>query len=303
MTHAATATARPLAATWIDGLSAIAPRYDAFVIDLWGVLHDGAQTYPGAVPALGALKAAGKRVLLLSNAPRRIDTVVEKLDELAVPRACYDDVMSSGEATHRALRDRSDPFHAALGDRCFHLGPPRDASIHHGLSIAVVDRVEEASFILATGFDRRDETVADYEPVLAAGAARNLPLVCANPDLSVIAPGRREPCAGALAARYAELGGPVFHHGKPHAPIYRVCFDLLGDVPRDRVLAIGDGLYTDVLGAGRAGIDCAFVTGGVHAEALGIPAGAAARPDAVPLAALCAEIGAHPRWAMAALTW
>lgn len=285
----------------IAGLRDIAADYDGYLIDLWGTLHNGIAPMPGALDCLARLKATGKRICLLSNAPRRVASVVARLDSMDVPRGLYDAVMSSGEATHRALAARSDPWHARLGRRCLHLGPPRDDDVHEGTGLAMVERVEEADFLLATGIDAWDETVEQYEPLLAAAAGRGLPMVCANPDLVVMVGDRMSICAGALAARYEALGGDVFYHGKPYPSVYDECFRLIGIDRPERVLGVGDSLRTDVAGANRAGAAALLLTGGIHAEEFALPPGA--EPDAARLAEAIAREGAAPAYVAHGLVW
>ena len=258
----------------LPGLRAIVGDYDGYIVDLWGTLHDGVRPIPGAVECLLELRKAGKHVCLLSNAPRRIASVVNRLDEMNVPRDAYDFVMSSGEAAHLALAERADPWHARLGRRCFHLGPPRDNDVREGIGLELVDSVEKADFVLATGIDAWDETVEQHAPTLDAAARRGLPMVCANPDLVVMVGDRRSICAGAIAARYEELGGDVFYHGKPHPSVYRTCFELLGTRDPERLIGIGDSLRTDIAGANAAGIASLLLTGeGIHAEEFALAPG------------------------------
>ena len=285
----------------LPGIRGLMDRYDGFILDLWGVIHDGVAPYPGAADALVRMRDRGKRVLLLSNAPRRAAVVVAQLTRFGVGPALYDHLLTSGEATHRALGRRDDPPVAALGRACFHMGPPRDERLLEGMDIRRVDRIEDADFILATGLDWDDETTEPYEPDLAVGAGRGLTLVCANPDLEVIRGGRRILCAGALAARYEALGGRVIYFGKPHPPIYRQSLALLGIADGDRIVAIGDSMRTDIAGAMGAGIDGVLCTGGLHAEELGIAPGQSPSPAA--LAEICARAGYRPVAAVPALVW
>lgn len=282
----------------IGGLAEIADAYDGYIVDLWGCLHDGVRPFPAAVESLAELKRRGKRVCFLSNGPRRVSVLVRRLDEMGVPRGLYDGAMSSGEATWLALAERSDPWHARLGRRCYHLGPDRDASVSTGNGLEPVARVEDADFVLCTGIYEWDETVADHEPVLVAAAARGLPMICANPDLVVHVGERLTICAGLLAQRYEELGGSVVYHGKPHPSVYAASFALLGDIPRERVLGIGDGLRTDVVGAAGAGIDALFLIDGIHATEVG-----GGTATAAGIASVAASIGAVPRYACRALSW
>ncbi len=283
----------------VAGLEPLAGRYDAFLVDLWGCFHDGLKPFPAAVEALGRLRAGGgKRVCFLSNGPRRIAALVRRLEEMGAPPDLHDAVMSSGEAAWAALKQRDDPWHARLGRRCLHIGPERDNDVREGNGLEIVERVEDADFILCTGVDAWDETVADYEPLLAAGAARGLPMVCANPDLAVHIGDRLSICAGALGERYRALGGDIGWHGKPYPTVFERAFEALGNPAPERVLMIGDGLRTDVAGGHAFGIDTLFLSAGIHAEEVGAP------PDPARLAARCAELGVpEPDWATTALRW
>ncbi len=285
----------------LPGIAPLAERYDGFILDLWGVVHDGIAAYPGVTDALARLKVLGKRVLLLSNAPRRVEAIARAMERMGIARALYDELVSSGEAAYQALRRRDDAWLQALGRTCYLMGPARDRGMVEGLDLARVARIEEASFILATGVDWDDDGLELYEPALAAGAAQHLPMVCANPDLVVIRGGKRVICAGALARRYEELGGPVRYFGKPHAPIYWLCLERLGIADRARIVAVGDSLRTDIAGARAAGLDAVLVVGGIHAEELGIASGA--EPDPQALAAACARAGEHPVAAIPAFVW
>jgi HAD superfamily hydrolase (TIGR01459 family) len=284
----------------LEGLAPVAASYDAFIVDLWGVLHDGAKPLPGTVECLTALKAAGKRVVLLSNAPRPAAPAIARLTEIGFARALYLDLMTSGEETWRHLVQRQDPWYAALGERCYMIGPPRDLGMLDGVRAERVYDLEAADFILNTGADYGD-TVETFEPLLQRAQARGLKMICANPDLEVMMRGRREICAGALAVRYQAIGGEVRYHGKPYRSVYETCFALLGDPPRARVCAIGDSLRTDIAGAKGAGIDSILVIGGIHAEGLGVTPGEL--PPADRLEALCAAAGVRPQAAIAGLHW
>ena len=284
----------------ISGLSSIADRADAFILDLWGVIHDGVEAYAGARDTLVALRAAGKSTLLLSNAPRRADALVEQLARMGLGRELYDHVLSSGEAVHLELQARRDPFYAALGRNLYHMGPERDENVFQGLEYVAVD-LEHADFILNTGPWDLDETVEDYVPAMTAELARHLPMICANPDLVVMRQGQPVVCAGALAERYEAMGGAVSMRGKPDPAIYGQALALLG-VPASRVLAVGDALHTDVKGANGAGLAGAiFVTQGVHARELGIAPGQ--EPDRERLDRLVAEHGEVPLAAMRSFLW
>ncbi len=284
-----------------DGIAPLIDDIDAVLLDLWGTVHDGYRPLPGAVEAMYALKARDKAVLLLSNAPRRSAAVVERMNALGVPTDCYDGVLSSGEAAHFALRDRGDDFHGALGERVFMIGQADDDSVLAGLDYRRADSIADADFVLAIGPFDRGHTLAQYQDLLSTAAERSLPMVCANPDLEVLRGEAREICAGAMAARYRELGGEVFLHGKPHAPIYATSLELLGNPEPGRVLAVGDSLRTDVAGAVAAGMASALVLGGIHAETLGITFGQIPTTDR--LNALYKAEGFVPTVAVPAFRW
>ena len=283
----------------IKGLSEVADGFDGFILDLWGVIHDGVEAYAGARDTLVALRAAGKKTLLLSNAPRRADALVEQLARMGIGRELYDHVLSSGEAVHMELARRTDPFYAALGRQLYHMGPERDENVFAGLDLVPVD-IGHADFILNTGPWDLDETVEDYVPKMEQALARKLPMICANPDHVVMRQGKPVVCAGALAERYARMGGVVSMRGKPDPAIYDNALELLG-LARDRVVAVGDALHTDVKGANGAGLRAVFVTQGIHAAELGIRPGD--EPDADTLRQVVTRHGERPMAAIATFRW
>jgi len=253
----------------IGGLRELAPYYDGFILDLWGVIHDGVAPMPGAVDCLRSLMESDKRIILLSNAPRRADDVVRRITRIGVPAGLYHHVMSSGEEAWQHLRRRDDPFYAALGRRCLHIGSERDIEIRHGLDLEFVDTAEEAEFVLNTGPAGWDDRLEDYEPILQLALDRNLPMICANPDIVVMHGNQLALCAGALAKWYEEAGGRVRWHGKPFRSVYDTCVELLGIDDCSRILAVGDSVRTDIAGAAGAGIDSLLIAGGIHAEEFG----------------------------------
>ncbi len=254
----------------IGGIAALAPRYDGFILDLWGVVHDGVAPLPGALECMASLKAAGKRIALLSNAPRRADDVVERITRIGVPAGLYDHVMSSGEEAWQRLYRRDDAFYGALGRRCLHIGSERDTGIREGLALEFVETAEEAEFILNTGPAGWEDRLEDYAPLLRRALAGALPMVCANPDLVVMHGNHLALCAGALAQWYEEAGGRVRWHGKPFGSVYDACLELLGIDDRSRILAVGDSLRTDIAGAAGAGLDSVLIVAGIHAEEFGM---------------------------------
>ena len=261
----------------LPGMAPLAAEYDGFILDLWGVIHDGVRPYPDAADCLRRLRDAGRRCVLLSNAPRRAHAAEAMLAEMGLGPDLYAGLLTSGEAAHLALRDRTDPWFAALGARVWHLGPERDRNVMDGLGLQQVATPGQAQFVLNTGPDdhRGPTSLAPFEAVLQDCARHALPMLCANPDLEVIRDGVRVICAGALAERYQQLGGAVCSLGKPDPAIYHPVLAMLGTA-RERTLAVGDSLRTDIAGAAAAGIASCWVLGGVHAEALGNDHGAAA---------------------------
>ncbi len=263
----------------VAGIGEVAPHYHGFILDLWGVVHDGVAPMPGAIECLQKLMERGKRIVLLSNAPRRAEDVVRQIAEIGVPDTLYHHVMSSGEEAWQHLCRRDDPFYAALGWRCLHIGSERDTEIRDGLGLEYVETAEEAQFILNTGPAGWDDGIEDYQPLLRPALARDLPMICANPDLVVMRGATLHLCAGGLAKWYEEAGGRVRWHGKPFGSVYDTCLGLLGIDDRSQILAIGDSLRTDIAGAGAAELDSILIAGGIHAKEFGMMDGQA--PDLV----------------------
>jgi HAD superfamily hydrolase (TIGR01459 family) len=263
-----TALFRPVHA---EGLQSLADRYDLVLCDVWGVLHNGVKAYEGASDALTRFRAGGGRVVLVSNAPRPGASVGTQLDGFGVPRTAYDAIVTSGDLTRLAIEERIDRI-------VHHIGPPRDMPIYDGLDVRF-GSVDEADYVVCSGFDNdEEETVEDYRPQLEAMLRRDLLMVCANPDLIVERGHMILPCAGTIALAYEEMGGKVFYAGKPHGPIYdralSVAAELNGRaIPKERVLAVGDAIRTDIAGAVGYGIDSLMIARGIHAEELGLHKG------------------------------
>jgi HAD superfamily hydrolase (TIGR01459 family) len=282
-------------------VSDLADRFDALILDLWGVVMDGTHAYEGAPECMAELHAHGKKIILLSNAPRRESAVAERLAGMGIDAKLYDRIVSSGEASRIALETRSDPAFAALGRCYYYVGPGRDANLLEGLDYEAAP-LESADFLLNTGIVDDDDPVEKYHSMLTTAAGRGLPMVCTNPDRVVVRhSGQRVLCAGALAEAYEAMGGQVHYFGKPYPAIYDVCFDMLDGIDRARVLAVGDTLETDIAGAKAVGLETVLVQGGVLAEPLGITWGESAPDDR--LRALCAEHGTMPDMALPALIW
>lgn len=251
----------------IDGLAAIADRYDGYIFDVWGTLYDGGAAYPQAVAVLQRLAEAGKAVVVLSNSPRPASVVAERLDGIGIASTLYREVITSGGECHRYLRDRPDDFHAGLGPQAFGFDPARFTHILPGTGFEATADIEAADWILNGGPRSGLDAIADYEAELSRGVERGLAMICANPDRVVYERGVRMIHAGALAQRYEELGGRVHYHGKPQAPVFARSVEVLGARP-DRVLMVGDNRATDVAGAVAAGLDALLLADGVHCEDL-----------------------------------
>lgn len=281
----------------IHSLTEIAGGYQALLVDLWGCYHNGITPYPAAMRALAAYRAQGGIVILLTNAPRPAYSVQKFLDRIGADPSSYDGIMSSGAACRRAIR------HGEYGDRFHYVGPPRDLHMLTDLGLEDLP-LEKAGAILCTGLvDDLTESPADYAGRIADWKAHGLTLLCANPDLIVDRGEQRLYCAGSLAQAYERAGGEVVWFGKPHRPTYDQSLDLLAElagrtIPRQQVLAIGDGIGTDVKGALDYGIDVVFVTGGLSAGELGPDP---EHPEPALLEAYLAAQGQAPQFAIGRL--
>ncbi|HEY6633453.1 MAG TPA: TIGR01459 family HAD-type hydrolase [Rhizobiaceae bacterium] len=252
----------------IASLEEISGRYAAVLCDVWGVLHNGVAHFAQAAAALAAARERGLAVVLVTNAPRPHEGVEAQLASLAVPEAAWDRIVTSGDVTRELV--------SAGPRRIFHLGPDRDLSLYDGLDIEIVEEFEADSVVCTGLFDDEIETPDDYAEMLRRLRARNLPMVCANPDIVVERGDRVVWCGGALARDYGLLGGRTLVAGKPHPPIYaaamKAASEVLGrEVRREEALAVGDGMLTDIKGAADNGIDALYVSGGIHARDYGHP--------------------------------
>jgi HAD superfamily hydrolase (TIGR01450 family) len=271
----------------ITSLHEISGNYAAILCDVWGVLHNGVRHFDEAAEALAAARRRGLAVVMLTNSPRPQQDVVTQFGTIGVPEEAWDRVVTSGDVTRDLV--------GAGPRKIFHLGPERDFSLFEGLDVEVVEEFEASSVVCTGLFDDEIETPDDYSEMLSRLRARNLPMVCANPDIMVERGERIIWCAGALARDYAQIGGRTLVAGKPHAPIYEAGLKAAGDVlgrelPRGEALAIGDGMLTDIKGASDNGVDVLYVSGGVHARDYGHPD----EPDPEKLQAFLDRHGYHP---------
>jgi HAD superfamily hydrolase (TIGR01459 family) len=260
------------------------------------VIHNGVAAFPEPCHALSQFRAKGGTVALITNAPRPGAVVSRFLDRIGVPREAYDLIVSSGDVTRAVMAERP-------GKNVFHIGPERDLPIFDGLGLNFV-RLDAADYVVCTGLtDDKTEAPEDCRGLLTKIRERGLFMVCGNPDLVVEYGDRLVYCAGALADLYGQLGGEVLYAGKPHAPIYRQVLAQIaakrgGEPPRSRLLAIGDSVRTDLTGAARMGIDCLFVTAGIHADEIGRD-----DPDLTALHEIFAAAGVAPKAVTRKLVW
>ena len=286
----------------IGSIKELGSSYAAWLVDIWGVMHNGVRAHAPAVEATRRFREQGGLVVLLSNSPRPSEGLQQQLRSFGVADQCYDATVSSGDLTRHELAKHP-------GARIFHLGPERDLPVFAGLDVVRVD-ASDAELVVCTGlFDDETETPDDYQTLLTELAERRLPMLCANPDRMVERGLRLVYCAGALADIYEALGGKVIYAGKPYAPIYQLAVETIDSLAgrmlgRGEILAIGDGVRTDMAGAASFGLDALFVASGLHVSdaARGEDADGNADLDKLVLADLFAGLPT-PRAAMPALVW
>jgi len=280
----------------ISGLSAIASDYRAILCDVWGVLHNGQSVYRQAEDALVRYRQGGGQVVLLTNSPRPNHGVASQLDDLQVDRQAFDAIVTSGDVTRTLISQTK-------GD-VFHLGPERDLPLFDGLDKKLVGP-DDCQAVVCTGmFEDEIETPEDYRDQLTALAKRQIPFICANPDLVVERGNRMIYCAGSLAKLYDESGGKTLVAGKPHSPIYNLAMQRLEEIngaamPQESVIAVGDGMPTDVAGALSNGFDLLYISAGIHSASYG----PADDPNEDELAAFLADHKAEPTVWMPRLCW
>src|SRR3979411_53161 len=249
---------------FVERLRDLVDGVEVVLSDIWGVVHNGLEAFPEACEALHTYRERGGTVILITNAPRPADSVQRQLRKLGVADESYDAIVSSGDLTRKFVAEHP-------GRNMFWIGPERDNSIHRGLD-PVLAPLERADYIVCTGlFDDETESVEDYRSMMLQARERKLTLICANPDIVVERGDRLIYCAGAIAELYRALGGAEMFDGQPHRPIYERAMQLAAQrrghaAPLDRVLASGDSVRTDLTGALGFGIDCLFVTRGIHSE-------------------------------------
>ena len=291
---------RPLAL--LPGLADLADRYDHFILDIYGVVHDGIKPFAGTRDCLAQLKNTGKQICLLSNSPQRASITSRNMERMGIARDLYDHIVTSGEASFLALQERGDDFHRSCGRDCWFIGEGGVRGIVTGLDLNMVGGPREASFIFNCIPGLQPLEVERLKEDLIIARDKDLPMLCANPDLVVNIGADQYECAGTFAKLYEEMGGRVLYHGKPHLPIYERCWALLGKPEKARIVAMGDSFHTDIAGAHRFGVDCVFNLTGIHWEEISL-LHQPEQPDIGKLQALVARQTLKPTYVMNGLAW
>lgn len=285
-------------------------KFKGWLLDQFGVLHDGKNPYPGAISTLEKLANYGAKMVIISNSSRRACTTLEKLKSLGFDPSLFVGAITSGELTHQYLQRRDDPWFAALGKSCIHITwKDRGAISLEGLGLQVVENVEEAEFILAHGTEAlglssgtaTPMNLEDLDKVLEECAAKSIPMVVANPDFVTVEARDLRVMPGTLATKYEKLGGEVKWMGKPDKIIYKAAAEMASIDP-SQCVAIGDSLHHDIKGANAAGIQSAFVTGGIHATELGLSTFGEIADDSSVLA-LTLRYDAYPSYVLPSFNW
>ncbi|MCB9990613.1 MAG: TIGR01459 family HAD-type hydrolase [Rhodospirillales bacterium] len=243
----------------LQGLGDIAAKYDHFILDIWGVLHNGIKPFPGTIACLQNLKSQGKKICLVSNTPDSSSVIAQRLAEMGISRDLYDKIITAGDSAHDDIKTRS-------GQKCWYAGNRTETCLLDGIELDLVDGPEDADFIVNDLYALSDEEKQALIPLYEKAIAKNLPMICGNPDLIVNVGDDVNECPGTYARLYEEMGGTVIYHGKPHKPIYDTAWELLGKPDKSRLAAVGDSLHTDIQGANGFGITGIFNLAGIHRE-------------------------------------
>jgi HAD superfamily hydrolase (TIGR01459 family) len=288
--------------TICHGLYELMDSYDGFILDQWGVLHNGLQPYENVLDTLNHLKHRKKQVVILSNSAKRSADNVERLKKLGIKPGFYKSVVTAGEVTWQGLKDKKDPPFRGLGENCYLISRPDDKSLLNGLEVALVDEIENAHFILINSFDAEQMKLEELDPVFKKAAAKRIPMICANPDTVTVYGHERAVGPGAVAARYQQLGGGVHYIGKPHKTIFRYCLTLFDGLIPSRILVIGDSIQHDIAGGAGVDIDTAFITSGIHAAQFKPGMSPERKRKAMDQLALQYG-GIRPTWVLDSLVW
>lgn len=282
-----------------NNLLEIAENYDYFILDIWGVIHDGSATYPNVLDRIKYLKSLNKKIGFLSNAPRRSYKVAQVLEKFGITSQLYDFIVTSGEATYSYLAAQQKLSPKKIYN-CYYVGPEKDADLLDGLEYQATADASKADFVVATGFDHDFSEAKEKLPQLKEAIKYNLPMICVNPDLIVIKQNGHEMlCAGILALEYQKLGGKVIYFGKPYPQVYEQVFQLFSLKDKSKVLAVGDGIETDILGANNNGIDSALIPGGILSNKLQVKYGQI--PDPLKMQKICDHHKIYPKFVIGGL--
>ena len=285
-----------------QGLYELMDSYDGFIMDQWGVLHNGLHAYDGVIDCLNHLKHRKKQVVILSNSSKRSDDNVERLRKLGIKPTLYKSVVTAGEVTWQGLKEQKEPPFKDLGKRCYLITRDNDRALLKDLDLDVVDDIEKAQFILITSFDSPKMKVEELDAVFKKGVVKRLPAICANPDMVTVYGHERAVGPGAVAKRYHDLGGAAHLIGKPHKTIFRYALNMFEDIIPSRILVIGDSLQHDIAGAVQVDLDTAFITSGIHASAFKPGMTAEQKRKAMEHLAQ-GYAGLRPNWVLDALIW
>jgi HAD superfamily hydrolase (TIGR01459 family) len=255
----------------INGIKEIVEKYDYFIFDVWGVVHDGSSLYPQALETFQYLNKIGKKICFLSNAPRRASKVAKTLNDFGITPNLYEFILTSGESSYIDLQQNQKNNFTNFGKNYFYIGPNKDIDLLDGLEYKEVEDPSQADFVLTTGFENENSKISEKLPLAIQANEFKLPMLCVNPDLIVVKQNGIEMiCAGALAMEYQKIGGTVHYFGKPFSKVYQMVLEKFLITDKSKIIAIGDGLETDIKGASDFKIDNILVTGGILAKDLGI---------------------------------
>jgi HAD superfamily hydrolase (TIGR01459 family) len=285
-----------------QGLFELMDSYDGFIMDQWGVLHNGVQPYEGVITCLNHLKQRKKQVMILSNSAKRSEDNVERLKKLGITPAHYKSVVTAGEVTWQGLKTQKDAPFKGLGTKCYLIARPDDIALLQGLDIELVRDIEQAQFILITSFDQAHMKLDDLDPIFKKAIAKKIPAICANPDTVTVYGHERHIGPGAVAQRYHDLGGMTHLIGKPHKTIFRYCLGLFDKIIPSRILVIGDSIQHDITGGVAVDIDTAFVTSGIHAGSFKEDMSPEKRRKTMEIL-VQGHGGVRPNWVLENLVW
>lgn len=278
-----------------ENFNEIINLYDCFIFDVWGVIHDGTHAYPDVVETILRLRKMGKKVCFLSNAPRRSQKVADVLEKYGITKDFYDFILTSGEATFFDLHKNQENNFTSFGKNYYYIGPQKDLDLLDGLNYKRVENAKDANFVLVTGFDGEYSVLEEKLSQIQEAKKHDLPFICVNPDLIVVKKdGREMLCAGVLAHEYEKMGGVVTYYGKPYQKVYEITYDLLGRPNKNKIVAIGDGLETDIEGANAFNIDSVLITSGILCNKLGVKYGQKA--DKSKLNVICSLQKTFPKY-------